>query len=202
MPRVWPWQKGLSWTVVSGFEAGAYRRHLASLGEISKVRGVVALVGEGNHACGPATLARLDCGTATVSLADTVTITGQTRPWHRQSSRPEACWFLAGNVRDHQREPARSLDNVTYAVSLGKRKARTPFTADPDLEGCRCRTVVEHAFGAVYLKQWLEPTAGYLTLVESDAMQASCRLEFQIGGRSVNHFRADGVRRGGGRMLN
>ena len=46
----------------------------ASAGEVQG-EGRVVFVGEGPHTCGPATLARLDCGEGEMTLADVVTIT-------------------------------------------------------------------------------------------------------------------------------
>lgn len=159
---------------------------LASLGEIEG-RGVVALVGDGNHACGPATLARLDCGTASVSLTDTVTITAQL-DLNTATLQTGGMLVLSG-ISGITNEAGTIDGNVTRRFDWEKESTYT-FHAGPGLDGANAGQLLNMP-GAVYLKQWLEPTSGYLTLVESDIMQTSAGLNFKLGA-GVNHFELTG----------
>lgn len=159
---------------------------LASLGEISG-SGMVALVGEANHICGPAKLDRLDCGSATVSLADTVTITGQIDLGTANLQTGDML-VLAG-TSGITNETGTIAGQVVRRFSWEKESTYT-FHIGTGLEGCDAGQLLNMP-SAVYLKQWLEPTAGYLTLVESDALLATSGFNFKLGA-GQNHFELTG----------
>lgn len=162
---------------------------LAALGEIAG-SGMVALVGDGNHVCGPAKLNHLDCGTSSVNFTDTVFITGQLDL--------HAAELETGNLL--VLEGTSGITNVTGTIAgqVMRRYAwekQSPYTyhVGTGLGGVEAAQLLDVP-GTVYLKQWLEPTSGYLTLVESDVLGEAagfnCSLsagmhEFELTGSAV-----------------
>jgi len=138
---------------------------LASAGEVQG-EGRVVFVGEGPHTCGPATLARLDCGEGDMTLADVVTITktlhiatadvvtGGLLVLDGEAGITAAGGTLSGGV-------ARRFDwtkTSTYTYQMGS-----------SLTGSMASTFLDQP-GAVYAKAWNEASISYTSLVGTDEL--------------------------------
>lgn len=137
----------------------------ASAGEVQG-EGRVVFVGEGPHTCGPATLARLDCGEGEMTLADVVTITktlhiatadvvtGGLLVLDGEAGITAAGGSLSGGV-------ARRFDwtkTSTYTYQMGS-----------SLTGSMASTFLDQP-GAVYAKAWNEASISYTSLVGTDEL--------------------------------
>ena len=138
---------------------------LASAGEVQG-EGRVVFVGEGPHTCGPATLARLDCGEGDMTLADVVTITktlhiatadvvtGGLLVLDGEAGITAAGGTLSGGV-------ARRFDwtkTSTYTYQMGS-----------SMTGSMASTFLDQP-GAVYAKAWNEASISYTSLVGTDEL--------------------------------
>ena len=152
---------------------------LAALGEISGA-GVVALVGEGNHVCGPAKLERLECGAAAVSLTDTVIVTSQLDLMSADLN-TDGMLVLEG-ISGITNATGTITGNVVRRYAMEKESPYN-FHIGAGLEGANAGQLLDMP-GAVYLKEWQEPSAGYLTLVGSDVMNLAAGLNFKLSAGS------------------
>lgn len=138
----------------------------ASAGEVQG-EGRVVFVGEGPHTCGPATLARLDCGEGEMTLADVVTITN--------TLHIATADVVTGGLLVLDGEAGITAAGGSLSGGVVRRfdwTKTSPYTHQmgSGVSGAQASVMLDQP-GAVYAKDWTEATTSYLNLVGTDEME-------------------------------
>lgn len=138
---------------------------LASTGDINGT-GIVAFVGEEDHACGPAKLGHLACGSGILTVMDTLRIT-------EQIDIEDATISSAGNLV-LEGTSGMTAGNGSIEGNILRRytwEKESPFNyyIGSGVQGALASDLLE-LDGALYVKQWVESTTSYLTLLDTDEL--------------------------------
>ena len=139
---------------------------LASIGDITGP-GLVAFVGEEPKTCGPATLQKLACGTASVTLTDTLTITGELALESAALS-TEGKLVLSGASGITAHADGDVTGSLTRRFTYKKASTFSDNVA-AGLQGVTAERFLNIA-GTSYLKEWLESTTAYLDYLPTDTL--------------------------------
>lgn len=175
---------------VLGMVTGSRLELLASFAALGEVPGlgVVALVGEGDHVCGPAKLNQLECGTASVSLTDTVMITGQL---DLMSADLNTGGKLVLEGTSGITNESGTIDGNVLRRYSWEKESNYNFHIGTGLDGVEAGQLLDMP-AAVYLKEWQEPSSGYLTLEGTDEVKLEAGLNFKLAA-GIHQFALTGT---------
>jgi len=158
--------------------AGAVLELFASLSTLKAIEGegVVGFVGEGSKVCGPASLEHLACGAQEVTFTDTVKISSQLDL--------ETSQLETGGMLVLLGESGITSEGGTITGPLTRRYTWVKESVYTQNIGVGLDHCVAQDFlsmpGAIYLKEWVEPSTGYGDFVPADTLPEGKGFRFAI----------------------
>ena len=165
---------------------------LVSLGAING-RGTVALTGEGTKVVGPAALEHLACGSGSVSILDTLVISSQLDI--DAATLSTGGMLVLKDISGIRLGSGAISGSLTRDITWEKFSPYT-FQTGSGLSGATAASWLDLP-GAVYLKEWMEPTTSYWTLLPTDEVEAGKGYTYslpageyhqQVSGNPVTEF--------------
>ena len=140
---------------------------LSSLGDING-RGAVALVGEGPHVCGPASLEHLICGSSSVSIADTLRVWSQI-DLADATLNTNNILILQGSAGF--KSAGGSIVGEIQRRYIWEKQTQFVYLIGSGLDGSTASELLDLP-GALNVKSWDEQNTSYLNLTGEDELPA------------------------------